>query len=265
MSYYWAGELSMCKKNGPIDKFVKELFSGIEILTSDGIGAPGHANTAVESYPNASYVGALCSRVQRNNLILLPMDDETFERGLFLHMDIPTWETRDPVLFWRGGASGFDTPTLRERVVKHLYGVANTDVKLTHWGGWENGKDIPEHYFGNRCSIAHHFRYKYIPIIDGNCIASNHQWVFGSGAVPLLISHPDNDFWFKRYIQPTVHYVPIAYDLSDLKEKIEWLVSHDEEAKQIATNAMELAKRVFAPQFQREHLFTTRNTATISE
>lgn len=259
MSHYWDGALSACRRGGPIDTFVRNLFPGIEILSSDGLGAPGAANTPSHAYPNAPYVGALCSRIQRPNLVLLPLDDDTFERGLFPDINIPPWESRAPTLFWRGGASGFDVPSLRERVVGHLHGVPNTDVKLTHWGGWENGKGIPEEHFADRCGLMSHFGYKYIPIIDGNCIASNHQWVFGSGAVPLLISHPDNAVWFQRYIRPMVHYVPIEYNLSNLEEMIEWLVSHDVEAKHIASNAMEFARCVFASDFQRQHLVAVKN------
>jgi spore maturation protein CgeB len=51
-----------------------------------------------------------------------------------------------------------------------------------------------------------------------------------------------------------VHYVPIAYDLSDVKEKIEWLMANDDNAKQIAQNAMEFARTVLSPEFQRGYL-----------
>lgn len=254
MGYYWAGGESVCRKGGSIDTFVRECFPGIEILSSDGLGLSGAGNTRTENYPNASYVGALCSRIRRNNLVLLPMDDATFDNGLFPGIEIPQWESRRSTVFWRGGASGYDRPSIRERVVRKLCNVPHTDVKITQWGGWEVGKGIPLEDYGHRCSLSEHFLYKYIPIIDGNCIASNHQWVFGSGAVPLLISHPDNDFWFKKYIEPMVHYVPIDYDLLDVKERIEWIVTHDSESKQIAENAVSLAKRVFAPDFQRDHL-----------
>lgn len=253
MMVYWAGHYSKCEIGGPIDRFVREHFPGIHIIASDGIGG---GNLPIEFYPNVQRVAALCTRIPKDNLILLPLDDKTFEEGLFNNIDIPSWESRKNVLFWRGGASGNDKPTLRERVVKHLCGIPNTDVKITKWWGWEAGKDLKEEHFGNRCSVLQHLQYKYIPIIDGNCIASNHQWVFGSGAVPILISHPDNDFWFKRYIEPMVHYIPIQYDLSNLNEMIEWLVTHDDEAKQIATNALELSRRIFSPEFQRQHLLS---------
>jgi hypothetical protein len=113
---------------------------------------------------------------------------------------------------------------------------------------------IPEHY-GPKCGLDEHFRYKYILIVDGTHIASNHMWVFGSGAVPIMITHPDNDYWFRRFIVPMVHYVPIEYhDLSDLEEKIKWLQEHDFEAKNIMNNAMHLAETVFSPEFQQQYL-----------
>lgn len=262
MDCYWDGAYSKCRRGGPIDTFVRQHIPGIHIVPSDGIGADGSANTPESQYPTDAFVGALCSRIQRKNLVLLPLDDDIFEAGVFPNVPLPSWEDRSPLLFWRGGASGYEVPSIRERVVRHLSGHPNADVKFTHWGGWENGKNIEEHHFAPRCHVVDHFRYKYIPIIDGNCIASNHQWVFGSGAVPLMITHPDNDYWFKEYLLPMVNYVPISYDLSDITEKLEWLVSHDTEAKEIALAAKGLSDNVFHPSFQRAHLVSRLQKVT---
>jgi spore maturation protein CgeB len=69
-----------------------------------------------------------------------------------------------------------------------------------------------------------------------------------------LITHPGSRWWFYDELRPMVNYVPIHYDLSDLVEKIEWLLSHDEEAQQIALNALELSNRVFSPTFQQDYI-----------
>jgi hypothetical protein len=69
-----------------------------------------------------------------------------------------------------------------------------------------------------------------------------------------VVSHPDNDFWFKQYLEPMVNYVPIKYDLSDLAEKLEWLVAHDDEAKSIAQRALHLATTIFTPEFQKAYI-----------
>ncbi|CAK0864741.1 unnamed protein product [Prorocentrum cordatum] len=43
--------------------------------------------------------------------------------------------------------------------------------------------------------------------------------------------------------RPWEHYVPIAYDLSDLVAKVEWLQAHDDEARAIAARGQALALR----------------------
>jgi hypothetical protein len=71
-----------------------------------------------------------------------------------------------------------------------------------------------------------------------------------------MITHPKNDYWFKRYLKPMVNYVPISYDLTDLHEKIDWLQCHPEEANSIAEEALRFSQRVFSPEFQRYHIET---------
>jgi len=48
--------------------------------------------------------------------------------------------------------------------------------------------------------------------------------------------------------------VPIKYDLSDLKEKIDWLREHDADAKAIAENALAFSREVFSSEFQRRYI-----------
>jgi hypothetical protein len=203
-------------------------------------------------------IGCLCSRfIERPTLIHLPLDDETFRVGLeqvLSGIPQPAWEDRISTLFWRGAPSGFDRPSLRVKVASALASHPHADVRITPWGGWETGQGIPSELFAPRCDLATHFRYKYLLIVDGNCIASNHQWVFGSGAVPVMVTHPNNRVWFQTYVIPMVHYVPVAYDLSNLAEMIDYLVANDAIAKRIAENAQALARTIFSPSFQRTYI-----------
>ena len=283
---YWDGQYSQCHVGGSIHSYVSEIIQkhslpvSCIIPKSDGfIGVNEYARLCNEvkqpissltpeshysrleslrksgSYP---MISALCSRqVDRTNLILLPLDDTTFRIGLesvLSGIPSPQWSDKKSIVFWRGGSSGMDRPSLRTRVASELFGYPNTDVRITPWGNWENEQSIPTELFAPRSSLEEHFKYKYILIIDGNCIASNHQWVFGSGSVPIMVTHPDNKFWFQKYLKPMVNYVPIKYDLSDLKEKIDWLMTHDEAAKQIAENALAFSKSVFSPEFQKNYI-----------
>lgn len=283
---YWDGGYSRCHVGNAIETYVRESIRRIGfpitviISKSDGFISQKYYDKTplnpsvlpsetiymhLESLRKpATYpiIAALCSRgVDRSNMLYLPLDDNTFVDGLeevLRPIPSPAWEDRKPIVYWRGGSSGcgLERPSVRVRVASELYGHPGTDVRITPWGNWENEHDIPPYLFAPRCGLEEHFQNKYILIVDGNCIASNHQWVFGSGAVPIMVTHPDNRYWFQKYLKPMVNYVPIKYDLSDLKEKIDWLRANDAEAKRIADNAMAFSKEVFSPEFQRKYIDT---------
>jgi len=46
-------------------------------------------------------------------------------------------------------------------------------------------------------------------------------------------------------MKPYVHYVPIAHDLSDIREQIDWLRNNNDKALEISNNAMEFAEHYF--------------------
>ena len=281
-AHAWNGLYSKCIRGGAITRFVdiqaKERGRTAIFPVSDGLmgddeydrmilslGRENNGNMPARRLADIESVAApgtrpiictLCTRqLNKSNILLLPLDDATFENGLPVFAS-PSWENRIPKIVWRGGSSGFDRPSIRAEAINMLFDHPSADVRFT-LGGWlRNDAVLPSQHFGETMTAEQQCCFKYILIIDGACIASNHQWVFGSGSVPVMVTHPDNDFWFRKYLVPMVNYVPIKYDLSDLVEQLEWLVSHDEEARTIAAAASELSARIFAPSFQQEYIKT---------
>ena len=260
---YWYGELSKCYPRGAIESYVassiqrQSTTASVAIVQTDGIDMARYM--AVRQAHPKSIVATLCSReTALRDVLLLPLDDETFQKGLsetLSHYTRVNWNQKIPRVFWRGSTTGVEEITPRMRVVDALVSHPHCDVRFTHGVSFPSDARIDPHKFApHRVSIGEHFQYKYILIVDGNVIASSHQWVFGSGSVPVMVTHPDNRYWFQPFLQPMKNYVPIAYDLSDLEEKVEWLVTHDEEAQQIANNAMYLSSVLFSPEFQKAYI-----------
>jgi hypothetical protein len=50
--------------------------------------------------------------------------------------------------------------------------------------------------------------------------------------------------WYYSQLVPWVHYIPIAADMSDLIEKVQWVTSHDDEACRIGQAGRGLALRM---------------------
>jgi len=169
------------------------------------------------------------------------------------------WEERIPKVYWRGIASGNPGDNVRIHTVLRLRNHPHANVKLLT----PNQNDIRSgpladlkntEVYDTRQPIQQFVNHKYTLVLDGACIASSLQWAFASGSVPILVTHPGNDWWFKRYLEPMKHYVPVAYDLSDLEERIEWLLTHDEEARTIAENAVAFSQYYLSAGFQQYHL-----------
>lgn len=262
-SIYWWGEMSKCYTNGAIEKYLHQ-FLNTQSKKTTLLFSKGDGNVDSKEYESilsktkentVPVIASLCSRKKYNSMLFVPLDDETFERGLdemLQKYTKPTWEDRKSIAFWRGCLSGYDTPSLRERVVRYLSTNQYSDVKCVPRACGQTSH-IPELEV-ERCPFEKHFEHKYLLIIDGNTLASNHQWVFGSGAVPIMITHPDNIYWFSKFLKPMKNYIPIKYDLSDLDEKIEWLVQNDDKAKEIAENALKFSKVIFTPTFQKYYI-----------
>jgi hypothetical protein len=272
MGVLWAGQFSVAHSTGSIARYVEECLKEAkgDILTilpsRDGdfsaaelesFGLIQLLHTYAKSDRSNVLVATLAQTVEDPSLsyLYLPLDDGFFDHGVRFD-NLPPWEQKRPLAFWRGGCSGSFTSdyseTARYRTVKELLNHPSSDAKLlTRWG-WNSGKTIPDEFFGNEVHPSEYCNYKLVLIVDGNVIASSHMWCFGIGSVPLLISNAK--CWFSEFLQPFVNYVPVEYDLSDLKSKINWLLTNDAVARKIAENALEFSRTHFSPAFQKKYV-----------
>jgi len=272
--WVWAGQFSMCHMNGPIVKFLQDQLNTIPfaIIQGDGIMTEKNLTFAIFdkidleklSLENSA-IGVLCTRdISHSNMILLPLDDTSFEKGVWDsvsdHIQRIPWESKKSIAYWRGCLSGGKAPTVRTRVVWDLHDFPHADAKLTRklnmTPDFMGRLLFPEdtRFYDESRSLQEHIQHKYILILDGNCIASALQWVFASGSVPILITHPGNNWWFSKFLIEGYHYISVDYDLSNLRQVIQYLVEHDEYAHDVATHAMEFAKTVLSSEFQHGYL-----------
>ena len=269
-AYFWSGIFSNVSANGAVVHSLLHLLNLItekkereeekkpisffmpksdgDIVIDDVVNVDPESTVIIGSVAQRFY-----SEAPNVYYLLLPQDDGIFEHGLRYYIWpelLPKWENRQARLFWRGSGSrrsGF----LRRDVVLKLAENPNADVKfIDHWIYFED--QIPEHCIGENVKYFEFAKYKMVLIMDGNGISSAHSWCFGIGCVPFMITN--NDFWFKSLLIPFGNYIPVKYDLTDLEEKIEWVLEHDIEAREIAERATEFAYRIFTPEFQREYL-----------
>jgi hypothetical protein len=92
-------------------------------------------------------------------------------------------------------------------------------------------------------SIAEQLRYKFILSIEGNDVASNLKWIMSSQSLAVM-TRPKYETWFMEgRLLPNVHYVEIRDDYSDLEEKLEYYITHPQDALRIIRAANEYVSR----------------------
>jgi len=101
--------------------------------------------------------------------------------------------------------------------------------KLPFWNKETNGLIKP-------LSPQEQANYKYIVNVDGHVNAFRLSLELSMGSV-VLLADSKYRVWFRRYLIPYVHYVPVKEDLSNLFDQIKWCKDNDAKCEEIARNA----------------------------
>lgn len=102
---------------------------------------------------------------------------------------------------------------------------------------------------GHNYALFHERAPQYKYVLNLNAVTSSwrlHELLL-SGSVLMLQEHPVVE-WLQMHLQPWIHYVPLAEDLSDLIERIEWLRANDEHARLLAEAALHVGQQLASDQ-----------------
>mmetsp|Transcript_3879 Transcript_3879/g.11239 ORF Transcript_3879/g.11239 Transcript_3879/m.11239 type:complete len:462 (+) Transcript_3879:334-1719(+) len=161
---------------------------------------------------------------------------------------VPDWERRRDVLYWRGSTTGGvcrggeDFRKFhRQRLVEAGRNCSDMDLAFTAIIACDDTccKDQQALYgTAERVSRSTMWQYKYQMVIDGNSFNSR---------LPLLLSSNSVVFraglfaeWFDERLVPGRHLLPVRLDLSDLRAQLNWAKSHDRKARAMAEAAKQL-------------------------
>jgi hypothetical protein len=99
-----------------------------------------------------------------------------------------------------------------------------------------------------RLSYQEQSHYKYIVHIDGNVNAYRLLSTMATGSLVLRVKSPYTS-WIDRFIEAGVHFVEVKQDLSNLIEKIQYCVEHDDECRLVAERGLAFAQQALTREF----------------
>ena len=85
--------------------------------------------------------------------------------------------------------------------------------------------------YGSWVQQIDNFKYKYLMSIDGNTFVSRLPLFLSSGSVPFRTGIYSE--WYDEWLEENEHYIQVKLDYSDLDEKLQWALDHDNEMRVI--------------------------------
>lgn len=180
--------------------------------------------THIPSIP--SFVKSRPISGENNNAVLLNLDK--VRHFLFIHDTIPFSKKKDKLI---GRAVVAQPHRIRfwEQYSSHpMCNLGDVDKRKLH-PEWQNGF----------VSLEEHLTYKFILCIEGNDVATNLKWVMSSNSLPVM-PKPKYETWFMEgKLRPNYHYILIKDDYSDLEERLNYYLQHEDKALEIIQHAHE--------------------------
>lgn len=176
-----------------------------------------------------------------------------------------SWEKKISRAFWRGSSTGGvytrenwkNFPRVKIVSLSSEY-PALLDAKFTLLRQRERGviEEISRMYpIAMAVSQADHVKYKMQMSVEGSITSlSSELWRLLSNSV-MLRQKSTNLKWFHSLFRDGEHYISVEYDMSNLMDKVKWVLANDSKAKQIAERASNVVKKEVTPDHL--HLYWT--------
>ena len=167
------------------------------------------------------------------------------------------WTKKRPLAVFRGGPTGCGyTTETNQRLRLTTIKSKMLDVEISGKGATIDTNSVrfdPIYGIGmlntgikpatRFLTMGKQSEYKYIIHIDGNVNAYRLLTTMSTGSLILRVES-DYTSWLDHVLQPNVHYIPVKSDLSDLLKRIDDCEKNDRRCREIANNAMNLARDV---------------------
>lgn len=183
------------------------------------------------------------------------------------HWDIP-WKDKRDVAVFRGGSNGLinlnTTDINDEHLVcmsmqrcKLVYNAANStlvDARLTN----TRGGLVPDildgvHLLGDRMDLKTMLEYKAIIMLEGNDVSTGLKWALYSNSVVFATPSKKTSWAMEDLLEPWVHYIPLNKDMTDMQEKMQWVIDNNDKAKKIAyTGSLWIKDMLYHPKSKRD-------------
>lgn len=244
-----------------LDFVTYRLLTILPLLTACRNAPAGTVSLNIDDYGIAPGLAFSDARPDR---WLIPdpvyLADQAYQRTAqhYLNHDV-AWTNRRKIAFWRGATTGGESDSCDWR---QLDRVELCRIAAAHPAAFDVGLvGIVQLNETNSAAVqasglvrdyvpeTEFINYRYQIDIDGN----TNSWpglfqklLTGSPVMKVASRHGYRQWYYDRLV-PWENFVPVKSDMSDLVEKLDWLIEHDDEARRIGAAGRALALSMTVP------------------
>lgn len=143
--------------------------------------------------------------------------------------DTWTWETADPVAYWKGNVKNGGWVQFSRGLRKEVVSCAQTDPRVGKVVKIENSASHLRQREEDRC------RHRFGMYMEGNSWSVSRKYNLACGFPVIYFESPSMDF-FSRGVQPWVHTLPVDREEPicwNLRHMLEWAVNHSSTVQEV--------------------------------
>ena len=198
-----------------------------------------------------------------------------FQNSSTSRKDLPPWEKRKPVVFWRGQGTGCgnnSSTNPRMKLNELSDTVANLDARIMRYterikARVEDGVVLVDYkptivVKKYEVPMKEQLNNKFIINVEGNSAAYRFGSLLGLGFCVLNVQSKYT-LWFEPMLNiypvdhvniEKAHCILVQHDLSDLDKTIQWCMANDSICETIKNNAMSFYERHFTKEFVYDYM-----------
>jgi hypothetical protein len=142
------------------------------------------------------------------------------------------WSLKKNKAVFRGAPSGNGGNCMLSKRCRLVFEHENStlvDAQLSGKRYW-----LDEKLTGHELTMEKQLKYKAIVLVEGNDVATGLKWALLSNSVVMMHPPSQTSWAMEELLEPWVHYIPLNEDLSDVEEKMQWVLDNDDEAQLIS-------------------------------
>lgn len=176
-----------------------------------------------------------------NNACSILLKLNSVRHFLFVNDTTPWRSKRDAVIFRGdvGNPKDGNVKPNRVRFMERWFGQPMVDAAST------DAIDGHPEWHSEKISITRHLDYKFVMSLEGNDVATNLKWVMSSNSIAVSPRLTCETWFMEGTLIPNYHYIEVKPDFSDLEERLQYYITHPNEAEDIIHHAHEYVRQFY--------------------